>query len=326
MTVSRVLNGTGRVSPAMRATIQQAAEELGYRPHLAARGMRSRKSMMVGTLVQNEPHNKLTHPLTWAFILGINDGLAHSSYTMALVRLTDVLEDGGLQAPVFKGHLLDGLIAVNAIPSEAESRLEDLVPRCVWLDANVWRPINCIRRDEAHAGALATKALIDAGYRRLLCVRGHGPAKHFSLDLRLQAIHQEAQSAGLEVEEFAPPFVFRWPNEGWDAVYKFVDALTPETGVIVENIYAADMLSRACTALGKRPGHDFALVCCDAHMGGGLEWPQLSHVSFKRYDMGLLAAKMMLSILEEPDTACPSQLIQGEWMAGETLQPNKKQQ
>jgi LacI family transcriptional regulator len=312
--------GTIRVGEQMRQRVLEIAQQHNYRPNLAARGVASRKSMVVGALVQNEPHNKLTHPLTWPFILGINDGLAHSGYTMALVRLTDVLEGGGLQAPVFKGHLLDGMVVVNAIPAEAESRVEDLVPKCVWLDANVWRDTNCIRRDEAHAAMTATKALLDAGYRRLKCVHGNNPGTHFSLSTRLAAIQQETARAGVEVESFIPPFAFKRSNGGWEEVYKFVDTLTPDVGVIAENIYSAEMLSKACAALGKRPGHDFALVCCDAHMGGGLEWPQLSHVSFKRYDMGLMAAQMMLKILERPEEPCPSQLLRGEWMEGDTLQ------
>jgi LacI family transcriptional regulator len=303
-----------------RQRVLEIAQQHNYRPNLAARGVASRKSMVVGALVQNEPHNKLTHPLAWAFILGINDGLAHSGYTMALVRLTDVLEDGGLQAPVFKGHLLDGMIVVNAIPAEAESHIEGLVPQCIWLDANVWRTTNCIRRDEAHAGATATKALLDMGYRRLICVHGSKLGTHFSQEMRLEAIHQEAAHAGVEVQNFVPSFILKQPDQGWKEVYEFVDTLTSDVGVIAENIYSAEMLSKACAARGKRPGQDFALVCCDAHMGGGLEWPQLSHVSFKRYDMGLMAAQMMLEVLRQSDKPCPSQLVRGEWMAGDTLQ------
>jgi len=51
------------------------AQELGYGPNVAARNMVSGKTMLVGVLVQNNPSNPLTHPLTWGFVLGINDGL-----------------------------------------------------------------------------------------------------------------------------------------------------------------------------------------------------------------------------------------------------------
>jgi DNA-binding LacI/PurR family transcriptional regulator len=151
-------------------------------------------------------------------------------------------------------------------------------------------------------------------------VHGNSPGTHFSLDARVEAIEREAGCAGINVERFVPPFAFQWPHEGWNEIYDFVDALTPDMGVIAENIYSAEMLSRACVARGRRPGRDFALVCCDAHMGGGLEWAQLSHVSFKRYNMGLTAAQMMLQILEQPEEPPPSQLVRGEWMAGDTLQ------
>jgi LacI family transcriptional regulator len=173
-TVSYVLNQRhqDRLQPETQQRVLEAAEALGYRPNLAARSLKNRKTHMVGVLVQNEPHNRLTHPLTWAFVLGINDGLAHSGYTMSLVRLTDVVEDGGLSSPVFTGHLLDGMLVVNQIPQDLEERVEELVPQCVWVDSNIWRAERCIRRDEVHAGKTAMQALASLDYRRVICLTG----------------------------------------------------------------------------------------------------------------------------------------------------------
>ena len=118
-----------RVSEETRRRVVSAAREMNYRPHLAARSMKSRRSLQVGALIQNNPENRLTHPLAWEMMLGINEGLARSGYSMVLVRLTDVREDDGLQAPIFQGHLLDGLIVVSTIPAEMEGRVEALVPQ-----------------------------------------------------------------------------------------------------------------------------------------------------------------------------------------------------
>ena len=319
MTVSRALNG-GNVSEGLRKTVLKSVQELGYRPNLAARSVASQKSMLIGTLAQNGPKNSMTHPLVWTFLLGINNGLAHSGYTTVLVRLTDVAEDEGLSAPVFEGHLLDGLIVVNSLASELETRIEELVPRCIWLDANVWRDTNCIRRDESGAGRMTTQKLLECRPSRVVLAVGAGDDReHFSRALRRAAVRETARNAGVEIEEFKMPNVYQLGDPQWQIVSDFCASLDPQTGVIAENIYVAENLLQMCARAGKRPGLDFSLCSIDEGKGGSMVWPQLSCVEFDRYDYGERAAQMMLELLRNPENPPASQFLPCRWHAGETL-------
>jgi LacI family transcriptional regulator len=49
-TVSRVVRGEPNVSPALRAAVESAIAELGYRPNLAARSLASARSNLIGAL------------------------------------------------------------------------------------------------------------------------------------------------------------------------------------------------------------------------------------------------------------------------------------
>jgi DNA-binding LacI/PurR family transcriptional regulator len=123
-TVSRVLNdpNSAAFSDETRVRVQSAMEELGYRPHLGAQSLKNRKSSQVGVLLENRPDTRFTHPLSWEFLLGINEGLESSGYIMSLVRLTDVAKDGGLQARALRSQFLDGVIVVNYLPPEIEGK------------------------------------------------------------------------------------------------------------------------------------------------------------------------------------------------------------
>ena len=50
-TVSRVINGTGSVSPEMRERVLRAVQELGYVPNAMARGLRTNSLPLVGIIV-----------------------------------------------------------------------------------------------------------------------------------------------------------------------------------------------------------------------------------------------------------------------------------
>jgi DNA-binding LacI/PurR family transcriptional regulator len=245
---------------------------------------------------------------------------------MSLVRLTDVAEDGGLSSPVFTGHLLDGMIVVNQIPHELEERVEELVPQCVWVDGNVWRTRNCIRRDEIHAGKTAAKSLIDLGYNRIVCLTGQCEAEpHYSYDQRLQGIREASSEYSIALHEQTFPVTRPFPNiphseqTDWAALHQFIMSLSPDDAVLVTTIYSAHTLLEACTMMGKIPGRDFAVACCDdGFQGAGTDWMHLSRISFDRYEMGVRAAHMMLHVLDDSPAPAPSELARGKWLAGTT--------
>ena len=51
MTVSRVLNGTARVSPETEEQVRRAVDKLRYRPNELARALRGMKSRTIGVIV-----------------------------------------------------------------------------------------------------------------------------------------------------------------------------------------------------------------------------------------------------------------------------------
>lgn len=321
---STVLNGargkTG-VSDETRERLIETAAEMGYRPNLMARAFQSNRSRQVGVLVRNNsrvaPEESLAHPLAYEFVLGISEGLEGAGYMMSFVRLSDVDPRQHLQASAFQGHLLDGVIAVNALPAVSAERLESLVPHCVWLDGNVWNAHNCVRRDEFGAGQTVGRELAAASYRQWIVLR-HADvgAPHYSAPQRTAGIEAAARETGAQVSEWVLP---------WQAAPDFTELwarLTPDLAVIGLEPYSVMELGYALTQTALRPGTDFGLASCDEGFhGAGPAWSQLARVSFNRFAMGRRAARMMIHQLDESNDgeAMPSELIRGEWMAGPTI-------
>jgi DNA-binding LacI/PurR family transcriptional regulator len=316
-TVSRVLNGKGKGTwpSAMRRAreIREIAEKLNYRPNAAARAIRSSRTRVVGALVRNNSRDRHIHPVAFETLLGINEGLEAAGYVLAIIRFDDVEFEAAPGSRVFHEHMLDGMIAVDGLPQHVMTRLEKLVPNCVWVNTNVWRDEGCIRRDEVAVGELAAKRMIELGYRRLVQVGGvKASVPHYSHDARFAGMRKAAQQAGVSLERVQLP---------WNDISAGdfpIELFDPAVGLIAEGATWADWLSNTAAGLGKVPAYHFGLASLDESSDTRRHWPGLSRVSFDHYDMGVHAARMMLQRLDSPDAGCPSKLFKGEWIAGNT--------
>jgi DNA-binding LacI/PurR family transcriptional regulator len=325
--VSTVLNGARGntvVSDALRQKIQLTADEMGYRPNLMARAMKSQRSQQIGVLVRNNSRIKdeevNAHPLAYEFLLGISEGLEEAGYMMSLVRLSDVDPEKHTQASAFRGHLLDGLIVVNDVPAASPERLELLVPHCLWLDNNVWHEHNCLRRDEAHAGKIAMQALVDAGHNQV-CLLGHPSEtnEHYSFAQRTKGATEVAQSSNVRLETLT----LAWEEEQIvQAVQMAKSIIRQQMAFLALDIYAAHTLMTQLMREGLCGGVHYSIACCDdGFNGGGLDWGYLSRVTFNRFEMGLESAGMMMKITDKQVKQCPSQLMRGTWEKGNTILP-----
>ena len=103
--VSRVLSGHPDVSPAMRAAVNDAVQELGYRPNALARGLRSQRSMSVGFAVAD-----IANPIFADIVRGAERELRANGYSMLLTNSEgDAQLDAGNLA-LLEDRQVDGLL------------------------------------------------------------------------------------------------------------------------------------------------------------------------------------------------------------------------
>jgi LacI family transcriptional regulator len=311
-TVSHILNKRGRFREETRQRVLQAALELGYVPNGAARSMRNQRSQQIGVLIRNNPARRYRNVVSFETILGINEALELAGYVAVLVRVGDVRSNA--DSRVFRERVLDGMILLSAIPPDIEQMIEQVMPRCIWVDSNLTRPERVIRRDERHAGKLAATALADLGYKKLLWYgrpKGQGADFHYSVVDRLKGVRQVVKQNDMELSILLTSrrTVYRKPE-------LLLNHLRPDVGVITYSTTYARWLAHYAASLGLSPGYDFGLVCCDDSHDLRRQWPGLSRSTFDRFKMGSIAARMMIDLLE--NRPCPSRTMRGRWQPGNT--------
>ena len=91
-TVSRVLNGTGTVSPARAERVRAAAAELGYQPFGPARALRQQRTSVWAAIVAD-----IENPFFTSMVRGIEDVAHAAGYRLMLCNSDgDLAKEAGL--------------------------------------------------------------------------------------------------------------------------------------------------------------------------------------------------------------------------------------
>lgn len=175
-TVSRVLNGTAKVSPATRDAVQAAIKQTGFTVNPQARALALGRTNSMAVLL-TEPFDELYEDPTYAAVLrGINDGLAGTTMFPLLMQVHTEAEQA--KALNFLKHRgVDALIHLS--PYDDRGILEDLVSSslpvvmCGQLVTNPYhgRYAN-VYADDVAGGALAATHAKQTGGSRFAAILG----------------------------------------------------------------------------------------------------------------------------------------------------------
>ncbi len=112
-TASRALNESTRsiVNTETVKRVLSAADELGYRPHALARGLRTSRTSSIGIVIPD-----LENPLFGPIIAGIEGGLMADGYSVLITAARMGQEEAAVES--LRDRQVDGLILASAVRSD----------------------------------------------------------------------------------------------------------------------------------------------------------------------------------------------------------------
>ena len=281
-TVSRVVNDSPRVDPATRSRVEQAMADLGYRPHPAARALRTGRSQTIGLVVTTLATVGNSRMLQATAEAADERGYALTVVTAAgadgVSRAFHRLEDQGV----------DGAIVLNEASAQvsASERPEGL--RLVVVDAADDDGLKTVRSDHAGGAALATTRLLELGHARVDHLAG--PADSFAAAERERGWRDTLIAAGVE-----PPAVVRGDWSA-DSGHSAAEALTAASAVFCANDQMALGLLRALADAGTRVPEDVAVIGFDDVPDAANYRPPLTTI---RQDFAALAHRAVEALVAE---------------------------
>ncbi|HWD74478.1 MAG TPA: LacI family DNA-binding transcriptional regulator [Solirubrobacteraceae bacterium] len=285
-TVSKVLSG-GNISvrPETRARIEQTVEALGYRPNASARGLRLSRTGTFGMLVPD-----FTNPVYAQIIRGA----VREAETRGRVMLLAELDPGHspeVYLRLVHERRIDGLLVATARShSPVLSLLDrDEVPHVFINRRGAARSLSVISDDEEGA-AVGTRALIQAGHRRLGLL--NGPVDIDTAQRRRAGFERELQAASLP-----PATVVSRPYSargGYDAARELLaQHCTRPTGLLVATLTMAIGALAAFAEAGIDIPRDLSVVGFDDGDLASFAHPPLTCVAMPHDQMGAMAVNLL---------------------------------
>ncbi|KUJ69182.1 LacI family transcriptional regulator [Streptomyces albus subsp. albus] len=296
-TVSRVVNGSPRVSDRTRAAVERAIAELGYIPNRAARALAADRTDAVA-LVIPEPETRLfAEPYFCDIIRGVGAELADTDLQLLLTlvrtpkerqRLADYLGaqrvDGVLVVSVHTGDPLPDLLERIGMPAVLSGRRSGR-ETAAHVDA-----------DNAGGACAAVTHLLARGRRSVATITG--PADMYAARCRLDGYRDAHRAAGREPDpELTEPADFT--EEGGRRAMRALLGRRPDLDAVFA---ASDVMAagarQVLRAADRRVPEDVALVGFDDSAVARLMDPPLTSVRQPTEEMGRAMARALLDQIE----------------------------
>ncbi|HWD84088.1 MAG TPA: LacI family DNA-binding transcriptional regulator [Kribbella sp.] len=290
-TVSKVLRNAYGASPAMRAKVQQAISELGYRPLAAARGLRG-QTYTIGVMLPD-----IRNPFFPELLDGITDTFQDTDYQVLLgpgcngeaaeAKVTEAMVDRGM----------DGLILVAPVsPRSHLERIGGLVPTVVVGRHGQSAAYDTVTDDDHTGAALVVDHLTGLGHRRIAHIEHHETDRVRLLEMpnaiRAEGYRQAMRSHGLadEIDIVSTTYT---QEGGYLGTQQLLARPQRPTAIFAGSDFVAMGVLEALTEAGLSTPDDISVAGYDNTTFAALGPVSLTSVDQAGHHIGTSAARLL---------------------------------
>src|SRR6266851_6133584 len=327
-TVSIVLNNAplARYIPdTTKGRIQRAASQLGYRPNLFARSLRSQRSHTVGIMVSD-----MTDPYCTLVLRGMENALYESSFLPILTdvhnersrfeRYLEMLLDRRIEGLIVLANWL--FVDINLLGDLEKSSIPTAMIGCELKTDSM----SSVIVDNELGGHLAVEHLHSLGHRKIAFIRG--PKALTDSSPRWRGIRNFAKQAGLTLDSrlIVELPESRDPLSSFEAGYKLTEDLItqkrPFTAVLAFDDMSAFGAIRALAKAGLRVPDNCSVIGFDDVAPSALYTPSLTTVRQPMESMGASAVGIVVdginAVLEKREIGATHRKVAPELVVRES--------
>jgi LacI family transcriptional regulator len=307
MTVSRVINDKGEISPATRQHVLEVIEQLGYRPSSIARGLATQRTGTLGLVVPD-----IANPFFSEVARGAEDRASAGGYNIFVCNTDESPQHELAILEALEEKRVDGLVLCSSrLPDESLCAALEHHPAAVLVNR---RPASAsagviLLADELGA-RVATEHLLQAGHRAVGLLTG--PLTSYSGQQRAKGYRAALTAAGLACN---PAWVRPCSSQvegGREAVLTLLAECPEVTALFCYNDLVAVGALLACAEVGRRVPEDLAVAGFDDIPMAALVTPALTTCRVPRHELGEQAMQLLLDRIDGCTEDCNEIVLQTE--------------
>lgn len=297
MTVSRVINGQGKVRDSTRENVMRAVRDLGYTPNLAASSLAAAQHTRIA-LIYTNPSSAYLQEL----LVGALSGAARAAAQMVIDTWDKLSSTEQHNAARVLARSVAGVILPPPL-SESKAVIKEFlsagVPVVAIASGRFSDEISCVRIDDFRASKEITEHLISKGHSRIGYIKG--PPNHTDSALRYSGFQAALAEAGITHDRTLVQQGYYTYRSGLQAGEKLLAHKHCPTAIFASN----DDMAAAVVSVAHRKGmdvpKDLSVVGFDNTSAATTVWPELTTIHQPISDMADAAIAILLRNIRRKD-------------------------
>lgn len=228
-TVSRVFAGRGNVQSATAEQVRRKASELGYRPNVMARAMRTSRTGTVGVVV-----SRLANPLYPLMLQTLGPMMVKAGLRMVVWSVDESDEKFAIDA--VKERSVDGVLMMTATPESSALRevVNSGLPVVLINRVVDGLPLDQVESDNLTGGARVAEYFVAAGRRRIAMISG--PQAPSTIRNRDQGFREKLSEQGMSLNEQLTVYIENFSYQaGFNAAMRLLELAEPPDTIFCAN-------------------------------------------------------------------------------------------
>jgi len=312
-TVSRVLNDIDVVNEDTKKKVVEAIKKLSYRPNIVARSLKTQRTKTIGILLPD-----ISNQFYPEIVRGAEDVSNIYDYNIILCNSDLDIEKEKEFLRVLSEKMVDGVIYMSSsLNEEILELINELNLKTILVETKDKDGLlPSVTIDNVKGSYDSTKFLIEKGIKDIAFIG----VKKDNLNAwgdRYVGYENAMKEAGIEID---PELVYLNSikvKSGYEGIQKFVNQNKKFKGVVCASDDVAMGAINALRDNGLRIPEDVSVIGFNDNFAASIFYPKITTVSQPTYDMGSVAMRMLIKLLnkkelEEPHYVLEHELIERE--------------
>lgn len=287
-TVSRALNNRAGVNAETKEMILAEAKKMGYQPNAIARGLVMKHTHTIALVIPD-----ITNPFFPEIARGVEEIASEFGYNTFLCNTNWDIRKEQIYLKALQEKRVDGIIIKPASDSEEDNLGRITVPVVLFNKILPDSKYSCIEIDNERGGFIATKHMIESGYKRIAFIGGKPDS--FSNTQRMEGYKLALQRYKYKIDESLIINGSFKTQSGYEIMSRLIESGNVPDGVFAGNDVIAFGVLQSAKEHGLDVPNELGIVGFDDIPHADLPQIQLTTIAQPKYLMGKYAVEILLN-------------------------------